>query len=258
MSDIYSTPSSSLTEDSGSGEYGSLERGITGDYEFSIGDTLSEAWSKVSGRKMSFFLAGLLYFVATIAISFVLQLVLGILGFGAVNLAGATPDNTGITALIAGALLAPLIISALVYPMVGGIMMMGIKSAVDAPINPGMIFQQFGKIVPIFLCYLLMTILIIIGYLLFVIPGIYLTIAYALAIPLIVEKDLGPWQALEASRKAITKRWFTVFFLFLLLGIIMVLAMIPLMIGFIWAAPLMAIVIGVMYRNMFGVGAENQ
>ena len=74
--------------------------------------------------------------------------------------------------------------------------------------------------------------------LLLLIPGIYLSIAYRLAIPLVVERGLSPWQALEASRKAISQHWFKVFGLFFVLMLIMLLSMIPLGIGLIWTLPL--------------------
>nr|MDA3868631.1 hypothetical protein [Gammaproteobacteria bacterium] len=64
------------------------------------------------------------------------------------------------------------------------------------------------------------------------------------------------WQALETSRKAITRRWFSVFALFIILSIIVFISAIPLGLGLIWTMPLMIIAFGVLYRNMFGVEAE--
>jgi uncharacterized membrane protein len=69
----------------------------------------------------------------------------------------------------------------------------------------------------------------------------------------VVERGLSPWQALETSRKAISQHWFKVFGLFLLLGIIMGLSMIPVGIGLIWTIPLFIISMGVLYRTIFGV-----
>ena len=74
-----------------------------------------------------------------------------------------------------------------------------------------------------------------------------------LAIPLVVERGLSPWQALEASRKAITQHWFKVFGLFFVLMLIMLLSMIPLGIGLIWTLPLLIVTMGVLYRTIFGV-----
>ena len=53
-----------------------------------------------------------------------------------------------------------------------------------------------------------MTLMIIIGFILLVIPGIYLSFAYMFSLPLMIEKDLTAWQALEVSRKAVTRIWF--------------------------------------------------
>ena len=84
-------------------------------------------------------------------------------------------------------------------------------------------------------------------------PGIYLSVAYMFTWPLIVEKGLSPWQALEASRKAVTHCWFRSLGLFTLLSLIMVLAAFALLIGLLWAIPLMMLAYGVLYRIIFGV-----
>ncbi|MNG14005.1 hypothetical protein D3C84_977260 [compost metagenome] len=68
-----------------------------------------------------------------------------------------------------------------------------------------------------------------------------------------VERGLSPWQALEASRKAITQHWFKVFGLCLLLGLITMVSAIPLGIGLVWSIPLFVIAMGVLYRTIFGV-----
>lgn len=46
------------------------------------------------------------------------------------------------------------------------------------------------------------------GYLLLIIPGIYLQVSWCFALFLVVDKGLEPWAALEASRKAVAKQWF--------------------------------------------------
>lgn len=131
--------------------------------------------------------------------------------------------------------------------------MIGIRRAADQPISFNDVFSGLGLFVPLLITALLMTALIYIGTLLFVIPGIYLGVAYMLAIPLVIERGLSPWQALETSRKAINQHWFKVFGLFLALGVIMIIGMIPLGIGLIWTLPLFIISMGVLYRTIFGV-----
>jgi uncharacterized membrane protein len=100
-----------------------------------------------------------------------------------------------------------------------------------------------------------MYLLIAIGFVLLIIPGIYLMVSYYLALPLLIEKDLGVWQALETSRKAVSKRWFAIFGLFLLLGLINFATVFTLFIGMIWTVPMSVIAFGILYRNVFGIEA---
>ena len=92
-----------------------------------------------------------------------------------------------------------------------------------------------------------------VGYILFILPGIYLAIAYMFALPLLVDKNLTPWQALESSRKAVTHTWFKTLGFVLVLGLIVGLSVIPLLVGLIWSVPLAIIAYGVLYRVIFGV-----
>lgn len=100
---------------------------------------------------------------------------------------------------------------------------------------------------------MLVTVLVYLGTLLLILPGIYLGVAYLLAMALVVERGLSPWQAMEASRQAIGQHWFKVFGLLLLLGAILLVSALPLGIGLIWSLPLSVAALGVLYREIFGV-----
>jgi hypothetical protein len=241
MSDIYSAPSASLTETVTATGYGSLERGIAGDYQFSIGDTLSEAWAKTKGAKTAILIGCVIYFAILIGISMVLGIV-SVIGsfFGSVGAIGVQ-------------VLSQLITTAISMPMAAGLMIMGIQRSVNAPISSGAVLHYFPQILSLLLLVILMYLMIAVGLVLLVIPGIYLMVSYYLAIPLLIEKNLGPWQALEASRKAISKRWFAIFGFFIVLTLINLVAMIPLLIGLIWTVPMSVIAMGILYRNIFGV-----
>lgn len=60
--------------------------------------------------------------------------------------------------------------------------------------------------------------LTMLGYVLLIIPGIYLSVAYLMSYSLMIDRNIGVWQALEASRKAITRHWFKILFLYLLMA----------------------------------------
>lgn len=70
------------------------------------------------------------------------------------------------------------------------------------------------------------------------IPLLYFGIAWIFSQALIVDRGLGPWTALEVSRRVITRRWFSVFFLMICAGVLAALGLIGLVIGVLFTIPL--------------------
>ncbi|MDX2503207.1 MAG: hypothetical protein QNL62_01835 [Gammaproteobacteria bacterium] len=246
MSNPYATPGADLERNfiSKDGQ-GSLEGGINGDYDFAIGEIFSEAWERTSGAKGTFILAWVFYILLAIAVNAVLTLI-------APNTEMLFQQGR-ITEGVIWGLLPSLVTIPILYPILAGITLLGIHRSVDADISASSVFSHYGKIIPFTILGILMSIMIILGYVLLIIPGIYLSIAYLMAIALMVDKDMGVWEAMEASRKAVTKHWFKIFFLYFLLGLLLMVATIPFLIGLIWVLPLAAILHGVLYKYMFGV-----
>ena len=100
--------------------------------------------------------------------------------------------------------------------------------------------------------FVLMAVLIVAGFFLLVLPGIYLSIAYSFAPYLIVEKNMGVWEALETSRKAITAYWWRYFGLMLVALLLVIVGSIPLLLGLIWVIPIVAIATGEVFQKTFG------
>lgn len=226
--------------------YGSIEKAISGDYEFSIGEVISEAWARTRGSKWTIHLAFLYAFLVMMG----LMIAFAFLSTLLIEVTQAPSGNVALS------LIMQLGLNLIMLPMMAGIMILGIKRSVDAPIRAGSVFDYFSKMIPLLLTMILMSIMIIIGFMLLILPGIYLSVAYYMAIPLMAEKGMSPWQALETSRKAITRRWFSVFAFFIILSIMVFISAIPLGLGLIWTMPLMIIAFGILYRNMFGVKAK--
>lgn len=239
----YAVPSSSLQQAPHDSQAPSIEQALSRGYDFAIGELLGEAWQRVKGTK-GIIIGGFLVFYA---VMFVVSFVLG----GMLGIFGALSESP--TAVMVGELVIGVLASALAYPFMAGINMVGIRRAADQPISFNEIFSHFGRTLPLVITAVVMMLLIYLGMFLLIIPGLYLAIAYMLAIPLVVERGLSPWQALEASRKAISQHWFKTFGLFLLLGLITLVSVIPLGIGLVWSIPLFVIAMGVLYRTIFGV-----
>lgn len=248
MTDIYQAPSSALTESTAVEGFGSMEHGIAGEYPFSIREIIREAWEKTSGAKGTVWLATFLYAVVIIPLLIGIPLALDALGLSTTPAPGEAMNPIAIVA----SLLSQLVMTAITLPLGAGLFMISLKLASNAPVSGTEVFAYFNKTMSLLSTMILMYIMIALGLLLLIIPGIYLMFAYYMAIPLVVEKGLGPWQALEASRKAISKSWFRFVGLSLVIMLLLMIAMIPLGIGLIWVVPMALIAYGIVYRNIYG------
>lgn len=157
---------------------GTLENGIAGNYDFEIMEVIAEAWQKTSEAKGTMLGAYLLIFLAVAVISFTLAFILGLFG--------ASGEGQIV------AMVGEWLVTLLMYPFLAGVMMLGIRHSVNLPINSTMAFNYLDYTLPLVGVAIMMMIFTIIGFFLLIIPGIYLSIAYLFAMPLIVEKQLGP------------------------------------------------------------------
>lgn len=220
------------------GPSGSLEAAVAGDYYFTIGDVMSEAWGLVKGFKGSFWIALIILYV-------IFGVVFYLAGIISASLFG---DR--------GAQLAPLVnglLSILVAPLYVGLIVLGIRRASGQPVSFMMIFEPFRRAPILIGAAICTTLLTYAGILLLVLPGIYLSVAYVMTLPLLALNELGVWRAMETSRKTLTHRWFGVFGLYLVVTFLTALSALPLLIPLIWTLPWAVLTIGVLYRRMFGV-----
>ena len=207
---IYRPPESSLRVPIESdGSFGSVESGLNGDFEFVIGDVLSEAWDLTNGSK-GVLLGGLAIFYG---ISIVFSLV-------ALAITGVEPDSTDFAAQ--GLAFAIRTVGSVIgYPIMAGIFLYAIKRASgDGSASFGDVVGPFDRFLPILGLMLLQSVLIIAGALFLILPGIYLAVSYSLALPLLIEKEMGIWESLETSRKAISNCWFRCLGLMIVAGMI--------------------------------------
>ncbi len=211
-------------------------------YDFAIMDIIREAWEKTSGVKGTLWGGLIIMFLIILALSTVMVILVSFSGGG--SAAAALSMAMQMTVTVA------------MYPLMTGVIMIGIRRAVDLEVDYKMVFGYFGYLLPIIISAVLTSIMTSLGFLLLIIPGIYLSLAYVMVWPLIVEREMTPWQAMETSRKAIHRKWFKVFGLYFVTGLIVSISAIPFGIGLIWTMPMSVMVTGVLYRDIFGVSAK--
>jgi hypothetical protein len=113
-------------------------------------------------------------------------------------------------------------------------------------------FSGFGpSIGQLLLLGLVQFILVMAGYIFCIIPGIYLGIAWYFALPLVIDKKLDFWEALELSRKMVSKHWFLVFALLLVCGLVAAAGIIGCFIGILVTMPISFASLMYAYETIF-------
>ena len=228
------------------GEGASVESAIAGNYDFSISAVLTQAKDNMQGNKGLIWSALAFFVVVSIMFQMISQYFLGASNPTLAMAMHAAPPGVG------GVVLQNILNMFISTPLGAGLTMMGIKCAAGAEVRWSEVYAYFDKVLVLVGTTLLMLLMIVIGFLLLIIPGIYLSLAYSFAIPLVLDKGMSPWEALETSRKAVSHHWFKVFGLYLVFGLIVVISVIPLGIGLVWTIPMGLLLKGILYRTIFG------
>jgi hypothetical protein len=109
-------------------------------------------------------------------------------------------------------------------PMMGGLYALYLKKIRGQPAEFGDAFLGFSTaFVPLMLAKIVVGLLTALGIALCILPGIYLGVAWVFALPLVIDKKMDFWPAMELSRKVVSKHWWLMFG-FLLVSILVALA----------------------------------
>ena len=214
---------------------GSLTETLAGRNHWTIGELLSDSWRLVSGFKGTCWLAILLFFVICV--------LSGIID-AAVGIATGSEPAERIVGYVTTALL--------VWPAQVGLSVLGARRAAGAETRVstlGAMYPQCGRIAGVMI---LQALLICLGFICLIIPGIYLAVSYSLAPLLLVDRGLGAWESMETSRRVIGTCWFRTAGLIVTLFAFALLAIPTLGIGLIWLMPFFLICWGMLYHRLVG------
>jgi len=138
-------------------------------------------------------------------------------------------------------------------PLMGGLCLYYLKKIRGEPATLGTTFSGFNKaFLPLFLGSLMVLVLTFVGFLCLVLPGIYLGVAWIFTLPLVIDKQLGFWDAMGLSRKTISKHWWKFFGFIIILGLIKMAGTMVFAVGYLIAAPVAMAALMYAYEDIFG------
>lgn len=153
--------------------------------------------------------------------------------------------------------LGQLIVFVISTPLVAGMTIVSAKLRRGWPTESNDFLAGFSYFLPLLLYSVVAGILITIGCIFLIIPGIYLAVSYTFACLLILDRKLDFWPAMELSRQTIQRQWFGMFgFLFLIL-LLNLAGVLLLGIGLLFTAPWSVCAITIAYDDIFGLKAAS-
>ena len=196
-------------------------------YDLQIGDCFARGWELLVGRFRLLVGATVLVYLLFFGISSIPGI-----GVGAVIVLG--------------------------FVLLGGLNLVFLKELRGEPANVGVVFAGFNAaFLPLLLAGTVATILVVAGGFLCLAPGIYLLVAWHLFTPLLIlDKGLDFWQALECSRRVVTRHWWTCGGLFLLAVLAVAAGLLACLVGVLVTLPLATAAVVVAYEDVFGARPE--
>lgn len=127
------------------------------------------------------------------------------------------------------------------------------KMTTGEKVDISMLTEGFRQFIPIFIASLIISIFVAFGMILCIIPGLIIASMYMFTYPLIVQKHLNFWDAMEESRNLIFKDLitFTIFHTIILL--IALSGIIGCFVGIFFSLPLYFCIIAVVYKELYGL-----
>lgn len=213
---------------------GSIERTLAGEAELEIMPVLREAWARIDGIKGIVVGGLLLIYAAMVAASWLLGQIFGV------------DEQT-----LAGSTITQLVLMMIVYPFFAGVFMLGLRRSVGQPVRFEEQFTFYRELMPIVAVGALQSLVTFLGFMLLILPGIYLTFALCLAVPLKAERNLPIADCLLMSVRLVNRKFFEVAVLTLASGALALLGVLSL-IGWIWTIPWTLMILAIIYRQLAG------
>lgn len=136
-------------------------------------------------------------------------------------------------------------------PLIIGLVRFNAKAVAGQKGSFDDLFSGFAEFGTSWLMFIVMIVLLGVGFVLCYLPGIYLSVAWMFAWNLLADKRGSFWECLEMSRQAVTAHWGWAFLLTIVAQIIANAGLIACFVGVLATMPLYGLMLAAAYRRLF-------
>jgi len=139
------------------------------------------------------------------------------------------------------------------FVMLGGLDYVFLRRIRGEAVQLGDVFVGFNEaFLHLAMAGLVKSVLTSLGFLLCIVPGIYLAVGYLFALPLVIDKKMEFWPAMEVSRRVVHHHWWSIFALAIVVSLIVVAGFLACGVGALVAIPIASAALMYVYEDLFG------
>lgn len=246
----YSTPDSTWTETAPVRQGEALEEIVPGSEPIDVGGCVKRGFELTVRNFGMLLLVGIIYIGVTIAASAVMGLVDYSMGWGqsTQRVFHSESGQTSFSYHQAGSPLNMIINHAVSVFLALGATRIALNVVSGREFSIGMLFGGGKKLLPAFGAGILYMLMVIVGLLLLIVPGVYLAIRYGQYLHAMVDRDLGVMESFRYSSSITTGNRLNLFLLALLFIAIALVGIIACCVGLFFAVPVIWLSGVVAYR----------
>lgn len=139
------------------------------------------------------------------------------------------------------------------FVLLGGLDYMILRRIRGESVQIGDVFAGFNRaFLDLTMAGLVKWLLTTIGLVLCILPGIYLAVGYLFALPLVIDKKMEFWTAMEVSRRVVHEHWWATFGLAIVLILIALAGFLVCGVGAVISVPVASTALMYVYEDLFG------
>jgi uncharacterized membrane protein len=139
------------------------------------------------------------------------------------------------------------------FVLLGGLDYMFLRRIRGEEVQIGDVFEGFNRaFLDLTMAGLVKWLLTSLGLLLCIVPGIYLAVGYIFALPLVIDKKMDFWTAMEISRRVVHEQWWSMLALAIVLALVVLAGFLLCGVGALISIPVASAALMYVYEDLFG------
>ena len=215
---------------------------VPGSDPIDVGACVKRGFELTKRHFGTIFLVGLTYFGVSIGASMIIGMIVPAVGAGA--------NQASSESLTAVAVVSQILLQVLSIYLSLGLVRIGLNLVSGKEVSVGQLFGEGSKLLPAIGASIILGFMVVIGFILLIVPGFYLLLRYGQFMNGMVDRNLGVIDSLKYSSSITTNNRLNLFLLMILAIGIVIAGALALLVGLIFAYPVVWLSWVVAYRWM--------